>query len=232
VGLLDDTTPPLCTAAELARRLGVTRQQVAVYVREGLASDGTRGKRLLYDEARARRWIAENISSTVGGERPGAGRPRDIPGVDKPDPVDELLDAKGDVEAMKLEGVDVTSAERILEQLNKLSPRQASTLLSTLRAARERHDLDVARSLYVKADDVRAEWAKLIVQCKDRLQEAARAAADGVASTLGCTPEQRAAIENLITARVLEAQTALAAGSEPAGSEPAESAAPSSDASA
>lgn len=206
---------PLCSAAELARRLGVSRPQITAYVREGLPADARKptkrgGERLLYDESRARRWIAENISHTVGGERAGAGRPPDVPGVDRADPVDEIMDAKGDLTALQLDGIDVTSAEKILEQLAKLSPRQAATLLSTLKAARERHELDVARKLYVKADECAAEWMGMITQAKDRLDDAVRAACDEISAALNLTTEQRTRVQEIVGARVREAQSVLA----------------------
>lgn len=62
------------TGAELARRLGITRQAVCRLAQQGMPRTFARG-RPLYDVAACRKWRGENVIGRAGGLRSGAGRP-------------------------------------------------------------------------------------------------------------------------------------------------------------
>lgn len=64
----------LVTQAELAKLLGVTRQLIHRFDRQGMGRDGLDGKRPLYRPDRCTAWYQSNVTNYGhGGDRPGSG---------------------------------------------------------------------------------------------------------------------------------------------------------------
>lgn len=205
-------------ATALAAAVGISRQQVHVYAKEGMPHRVV-GRRMLFDVDRCIAWIENARHPSHGGVRAGAGRPRgkqgrarspdvDSHGQDGADVHDAAPPARAEVDLDTL--VQGTNREDRAALATKVTVRQAIAYHKWVAAMTAEHDLAVRQGKFVSAKDVEHSWRRMATDAASVMDDAARRAADEIATQLALTPEQRAKVEAVFVAEISRAKESLA----------------------
>jgi len=185
------------TTGQVARAVGFSDEMIRRWsVEEGLPHtvvDGSRRYRL--DEVRT--WIAAQGKgqSTVGGKKPGAGRPRGsrkaaagAPGA--PELAPQTLDLS--------EYLETPEGLRKLLARKDLDKATASKAHETLRAGRLMLEYQQAAGELLKVADVELAWAEALQVWKMRLEDASRRMAEEALGACGLGPEQHETLRAIL----------------------------------
>ena len=198
------------TATQLAKRLGISRQQVHVYAKDGMKSRTVNGV-LIFDEDECRDWIANNLSPAHGGKRPGAGRPGKSGrprGAEIVESVHDQPSPGGEQDLDLL--VRSTTPEDRAALATKVTVRQALAYHKWVAAMAAEHDLAVKQGKYVPALDAEHAWRRMATEAANRMDEASRRAADEIATRLQLTLEHRAVVEEVFRIELARVRDTLA----------------------
>lgn len=205
---------------QLARELGVTPRRVRQMRREGMSAVGGPGK-YRFELSFCQRWMEQWLLDHHGGKREGAGRKKR--GQDGEPAADDSSRSDPPKGGKNQSGAPMSALDRaiaggmVLERpediralLGKVSAREAATIRSMVASMRQLHDLQVEQRKYVLVSDVEAAWKRLVQDAVSLMDDAAKRAADLVASRLKIGAAERAAIQSTMAGELGRVRDTLA----------------------
>lgn len=220
-GIFGEKLPAFITAEKLAAAFGVTIQTIGNYVRAGMPVASKEPRR--FDLAVCKVWRDQyRPQRGHGGKRDGSGKKPAFDASTVPtNAADDPVTASGSIgenlnaavgEAVLANVLASESAAKILENYNngEITPTKAKILLDTLRAAKERVELDTKCGTLVEKDKVRAAFGQHLRAVRMNLDGLPATAESRIRDLLKLTPEQAALVRNDLAAIVRAVERSIA----------------------